>query len=159
MAFKKLERFEAETRAAEAAQREEKARLELKRVVREVIPKRALERPKRSRGQTALGGLSRKEVKVLREKAARYLADLANGRGLSTLEDDVQHTALVILLIDGVMGTEPWRASGGPHGGIIAANARLRYLENATRILADLRQSRSAGPKLLEGVIDAETVK
>ena len=153
MAFKKLERFEAETRAAEAAQREEQARLELKKVVRESIPKHVMERPKRKRGRIAAGGLNRKEIAALKAKASRYLA---GGDGMGTLEKDVQHTALVILLIDGVLGTEPWRASGGPHGGIIAANARLRYLENAQRILDDLRRRGGSEPKLLEGVFDAE---
>lgn len=141
MAFKKLERFEAETRAAEDARREEQSRLELKKTVRGMIPK-TLGRPKRPRGKVPQGGLNRKEIAALKAKASRYLA---GGDGMSTLESDVQHTALVILLIDGVLGTEPWRASGGPHGGIIAANARLRYLENAQRILDDLRRRYPSG--------------
>lgn len=151
--YPKLERFEAKRREAEEAEREEAARLALKREVRAAIPKHVLERPRRPKGRPATGGLTRQEVKALKAQAREYL----DGEGgLRALENAVAHTALVILLIDGVLGTEPWRAAHGPHGGIIAANARLRYLENATRILEDLRRSRGAGPKLLEGVIDAE---
>jgi hypothetical protein len=118
------------------------------------IPKYVKDLPRRPKGRPATGGLTRKEVKALRAKAAAYLDGEGGLRGL---EEAVLHTAVVILLIDGVLGTEPWRAAHGPHGGIIAANARLRYLENATRILDDLRRRQGSEPKLLEGVIDAET--
>lgn len=160
MSFKRLADFEKERAAEKRAEAEAEARRDLRRAVREVMP-RDLKRklPTRPRGRAPVGGLTRKEVKELRTQAARYLDGEGGLRGL---EAAVQHTALVILLIDGVLGTEPWRASSGPHGGIIAANARLRYLENAARLLDDLRRSRGerpAGDKLLEGVIDAETTQ
>lgn len=152
----------AEKAAAEAAataeRTEREARLALKRTVKELIPKNA-RAPKRPKGRTAVGGFTRKEVMTLRAKAAKFLSGEG---GLQAMEAEVQHTAVVIMLLDGVLGTEPWRAANGPHGGIIAANARLRYLENAARILDDIRRSRggeSGGPKLLDGVIDAEVVK
>lgn len=160
MSFVKLERHtkaleEARVEAATTAA-EREARIALKRAVKDVLPMR-LKKPMRPKGRTAKGGLTRKDVVELRRRAAVFLDGEA---GLVELEAAVQHTALVILLIDGVMGTEPWRAAGSPHGGLISANARLRYLENAARLLDDLRRSRektgSGGPPLLEGVIDAE---
>jgi hypothetical protein len=155
MAFRRLEDFEKQLKADRIADAENKARRDLRRVVREVLPK-SLKKPNRPKGRSAVGGVSRREVASLRAKATRFL----NGEaGLRDLEASVQHTALVILLIDGVLGTEPWRAAYGAHGGLIAANARLRYLENAARLLEDLRRSRgqtSPNDKLLEGVIDAE---
>lgn len=154
-----LDRFQAERATAETKAREAAARRTLRRTVREMIPK-GLAAPQRRRGRTAVGGLSRKDVAALHVKAQRFLG---GALGLQELEDEVRQTALVILLIDGVYGTEPWRVSAlGGHGGIIAANARLRYLETAARLLDDLRRSRGsmeAEPKLLEGVIDTEPTK
>lgn len=159
MTFSKLERWDKEREAARAAEREEAAKRALRREVRAVLPK-GLRAPKRGKGRTPAGGLSRKEVAQLRVDAERYL----DGEGgMEALESAVQHTALVILLIDGVLGTEPWRTAG-PHGGFVAAGARLRYMETAARLLEDLRRrlGRPALPaptpesKLLEGVIDAE---
>lgn len=159
MAFSKLERFEAKVREARERELEELKRRELRKAVRDAIPKNA-RMPKRPRGRTAVGGLSRKEVAALRAEAAKQLD--GGEEGLAALEAEVQRNTLVILKIDGVLGTEPWRAAGGPHAGIIAANARLRYVENAIRILEDLRRSRGrqADPnkRLLEGVIDAEVM-
>lgn len=158
MAFSKLKTYERKVAAAKLAAAELAARKDLRQAVKAVIPKNVLV-PRRGRGRTAAGGVSRKEVAAMRAQAARYLDGEA---GMQALEAAVQHTALVILLIDGVLGTEPWRAVGGPHGGLIAANARLRYLENAARLLDDLRRSRGRGDpetKLLEGVIDVEPVK
>jgi hypothetical protein len=157
MPFPKLQRFEKAMAAAKAEEAEKEARDHLKRTVRDVLPKR-LKVPERKKGRTAIGGLSRREVAELRAKAARFLSAAGGGR---ELEEHVQHTVLTILLIDGVLGTEPWRASGGPHSGLIAANARVRFLDNAVRILDDLRRSRGGddpNKKLLEGVIDAEVV-
>lgn len=165
MSFEKLRRYEAERkkereeRAAMEAERE--ARRKLREAVKSVIPKRVLKVPKRKAGRAAVGGVSRKEVTALRIRAEGFLDGDA---GMDALQTEVQHTALVILLIDGVLGTEPWRTQGGgPHGGLIAANARLRYLENAARLLDDLRRSRGRsdepGNKLLEGVLDAEVVE
>jgi hypothetical protein len=154
--FQKLERFEQEKAAERRVDAEADARRDLKRAVKELLPK-GLKPPKRARGRVPQGGLTRAEVKQLRALADTYLA---GADGLQRLEGKVQHTALVILLIDGVLGTEPWRAAGGPHGGIVAANARVRYLENAARLLADLRAARGgeSRPQLLDGVIDAEVV-
>lgn len=166
MAFKRLEEFErerAEAAAAKAkaaadkldARRAKEAKRALKEAVKGVLPK-SLTAPKRKKGRTPDGGLSKREVRLLREQAKRFMTGTG---GLAALEAEVQHTALTILLIDGVLGTEPWRASAGPHGGIVAANARVRYLENAARLLADIRRGKDeATPKLLEGVIDAEPV-
>lgn len=151
MSFKAVERFERERSAAKIAEREAAAKLALRRAVRDVIPK-DLRVPRRGKGRTAAGGLSRKEVAILRERALRYLND---EDGLTKLEAAVQHTALVILLEDGVLGTEPWRTPG-PNGGFVSANARLRYLENAARLLDDLRRRSGKPepePRLLEGVI------
>lgn len=159
MAFSKLAAHEKRVAEAKAAEAEAEKRRELKRAVRDVLPK-GVKAPKRGRGRTPAGGVSRKEVAAIRARALSYLDGDA---GMEALQTEVQRTAIVILLIDGVLGTEPWRAQGGPHGGIIAANARLRYLENAARLLDDLRRSRGQGgepnAKLLEGVIDAERVK
>lgn len=155
MSFEKLKRFEKARVVAEGERAEAEKRRDLRRAVKQVIPK-SVRVPKRPRGRTGVGGLSRKEVAQLRSLATAFLDGEA---GMKKLEAQVQHTALVILLIDGVLGTEPWRAATGPHGGLIAANARVRYLENATRILDDLRRrSGHDTPKLLEGVIDAEIV-
>lgn len=159
MAFKRLEEFERQRKEAEAARAEVEAKRALRRAVRAALPagvKAGL--PKRGKGRTALGGLSRKEVVRLRQRADAYMD---GAQGLSLLEADVQRTVITILLIDGVMGTEPWRAAGGPHGALVSANARLRYLENAARVLEDMRRGRDAqgsGAKLLEGVLDAEKV-
>ena len=113
------------------------ARKALKRAVKDVLPA-SLTKPKRPKGRPAVGGVSRKEVAGLKVKAAKFL----DGKdGLQVFIGEVQLTALTILLIDGLLGTEPWRAAGnGPHGGIISANARVRYLENATRLLEDLKK-------------------
>lgn len=161
VSFKRLEEFEkqraAERRAAAAERAEGEARRALKRAVKDVLPA-DLKKPKRPKGRPPVGGLTRKEVAMLRERAAKFL----DGKdGLSAFAKEAHHTALVILLIDGVLGTEPWRAAGsGMHGGIISANARLRYLENAARLLEDLRRAMGGDePKLLEGVIDAELVE
>lgn len=160
MAFSKLERhvaaLERERAKQAAADAEKERRRELREAVKSFIPKKLLV-PKRKRGRTAVGGVSKKEVKALRIRAQSFLDGDA---GMDALQEEVQHTALVILLIDGVLGTEPWRTpSGGPNPGFIAANARLRYLENAARLLDDLRRSRGRsdepGAALLEGVIDA----
>lgn len=157
MPFPKLARFEKAMQAVKAEEAEKAARDHLKRTVRDVLPKR-LKVPTRPKGRTAVGGLSRREVAALRVKAAAFLDGAA---GTRALEEHVQHTVLTILLIDGVLGTEPWRAAGGPHGGLVAANARVRFLDNARLILEDLRRSRGdAEPsaKMLEGVLDAEIV-
>lgn len=160
MAFAKLAQhvkaMEEARVAAETTAAEKEARLALQRAVKAVLPKR-LRVPTRPRGRTPSGGIGRREVASLRAKATRYLDGEA---GMHELEADVQHTALVILLIDGVIGTEPWRAAHAPHGGLMAANARLRYLENAARLLDDLRRSREGQAEvkgLLEGVLDAES--
>lgn len=145
---------------AAAAEAERVKRRELREAVKAVIPKRVLEVPKRRRGRVAKGGVTKKEVMAMRAEAAGFLDGDA---GMDALQAKVQHTALVILLIDGVLGTEPWRAQGGAHSGLLAANARLRYLENAARLLDDLRRSRGRsdepGNKMLEGVLDAELVE
>lgn len=157
MAFKHLERFEAEQREAEAKRAEDDARRALRKAVREVIPRR-VRIPTRPRGRPAAGGMTRKEVAALRAETNRQLG--GGDEGIRSLEAEVQRTAIVILKIDGVLGTEPWRVAGGPHAGLIAANARLRYLENAARLLDDLRRSRGTTQgKLLEGVIqDADVL-
>lgn len=163
--FVKLKRHQEAMAKARAERAESEAqaqkRRELREAVKAVIPKRVLEVPRRKKGRTAVGGISRKEVKAIRAEADHFLDGDA---GMDALQARVQHTALVILLIDGVLGTEPWRThGGGPHAGLIAANARLRYLENAARLLDDLRRSRGRSDepdnKLLEGVIDAEPVE
>lgn len=160
MSRRQLEEFEkqrAKEKADAAAEKkvEDQRRL-LKQAVREVLPARLLnaETPKRGKGRAPLGGVGKREVLALRSKARGFLSGPA---GLAALEAEVQHTALVILLIDGVLGTEPWRGMG--HGGVVAANARFRYLENAARILADIRRaagSRDEQQQLTEGVFDAE---
>lgn len=165
MAFKKLERWEAEQKrkeeiaAATAAELAERKRIQA--LVRESMPKR-LKPPKRGKGRSATSGFSKRELALLKSRAQMFLS---GAPGLQALEQEVQQTALVILLIDGMLGTEPWRsASAGPHAGIIPANARMRYLESASRLLEDLRSARGLGPKdesslmppLLEGVFDAE---
>jgi hypothetical protein len=158
MAFKRLEEFDRQRKATEAARVEDEARKALRRVVKDALPagvKAGL--PKRPKGRSAIGGLSRKEVRRLRALAEAYMD---GPTGLKLLEADVKRTVITILLIDGLMGTEPWRAAGGPHGPLVSANARLRYLENAARVLEDMRRGQEAGSgvKLLEGVLDAEKV-
>lgn len=158
MSFAKLKRHEERVAAAKQEQALAAATKTLRKAVKDVIPKR-LKEPKRGRGRTALGGVSRREVRALEAEARTQLADDA---GLRALEAEVQHKALVMLKIDGLYGTEPWRAAGGPHGPVVSANARVRYIEGAVRLLDDLRRSRGqtdASTKLLEGVIDAEVVK
>lgn len=158
MSFAALKAHEKKVAEARAQEAEDEKRRDLRRAVRDVIP-RSVRVPKRGKGRSPNGGVSKKEVAALRARAEAFLDGEA---GMNALQAEVQRTALVILLIDGVLGTEPWRASGGPHGGIIAANARLRYLENASRLLMDIRQRNGSGDsstKLLEGVIDAEVVK
>lgn len=155
MAFSRLKKFEAERAAVHAAEAEDAKRRELRQAVRSVIPRSMRTVPKRGRGRTPAGGVSRREVEAMRERAIRYLDGT---EGVRELETEVQRQAIVILLIDGVLGTEPWRASQGPHGGLVAANARIRYLDNAMRILEDMRRrlGQTGEPqKLLEGVIDA----
>lgn len=144
--------------AARAEEAEAEARRDLRRAVREVIPK-TVRLPKRGKGRTPSGGVSKREAAEIVKRATAFLDGEV---GLEALQVEVQRTAIVILLIDGVLGTEPWRAQGGPHGGIIAANARQRYLENAARLLDDLRRSRgqSSDPqnRLTEGVFEAEII-
>lgn|SRR5574341_25463 len=153
MAHSTLERYEArrnaEVAAAAEAKAERAARKALRQAVKAVIPKKVLA-PTRRRGRGPTGGVSPREVAFLRARAQQFQA----AGGLPALEAEVQHTALVILLIDGLLGTEPWRVPGHL-GGTISASARFRYLENATRLLEDLRRSRGDRP-LLEGVFDAE---
>lgn len=159
MTFKNLERYEKQLAEAKAAEAEAEKRRELRRQVRAAIPK-SIRVPKRGRGRTPSGGLSRKELLALHTKAAEFLQ---GATGLAAFEAEVKQTAIVICLIDGVLGTQPWRSAGGPHAGLIAANARLRYLENALRILEDMRRSQGGGAsepaKLLEGVLDAEVTE
>lgn len=152
MSKEKLLRFDAEQAAIEQERIEKEKQLELKRAVRAVIPKGLRNLPKRPRGRTASGGVSRREVRELTLMAADFL----NGEeGLRRFEAKVQLTALVSVLIDGLLGTEPWRAAAGPHGPIVAANARIRYMENAIRILEDMRKRSGAGQgKLTDGVFD-----
>lgn len=156
MSFKRLAEFERHKREVEAAEREKRAKLELRKAVKDALPA-SLKVPKRGRGRAPSAGVSRKEVALLRGLAEQYM-DGEVGR--KAMEAAAQRTAIVMLLIDGLLGTEPWRAAGGPHGGLIAANARVRYMENAVRILEDMRRSAGAGAgpsdRLLEGVIDAE---
>ena len=160
MSFAKLKRFEEDRAAAKIAAaraetiaRKSRAERELKKAVMGVLPK-SLTAPTRPRGRTPPGGIGRGELLKLREKAASYLRP---GASMTELEAEVQHTALVILLIDGLLGTEPWRNQGGM-GGMVAANARVRYMENAARLLDDLRQHRAGvEPALLAGVIDVPT--
>lgn len=156
MSFSKLKRFEQRVAAAKQEEALATATKTLRQAVKDVIPKR-LKTPKRPKGRTGVGGVSRREVKALRAEAVTQLADAA---GLTGLEVEIQRNALVMLKLDGLMGTEPWRAAGSAHGALVSANARLRYVENAVRLLEDLRRSRgidasSSGTKLLEGVIDA----
>lgn len=160
MAFSKLERFEAKVKAAREQELADLKMRELRKTVKSVIPKSALA-PKRRKGRTATGGLSKREVAEIKARATAYLD---GEEGFEALKAEVQRTAIVILLIDGIMGTEPWRGSGSPYGAAIAPNARLRYLDTATRLLDDLSRSmgKSETPtdRLLEGVIvDAEVVK
>lgn len=159
MSFSKLERFEAKVKKAREEELETLKRRELRRAVAGVIPKN-LRTPKRPRGRTPAGGMSKKEVARLRAEAASQLE--GGDAGLAALEVEVQRNILVILKIDGVLGTEPWRSQGGPHAGLIAANARLRYVENAIRVLEDMRrrggQQSDPNKRLLEGVIDGEVV-
>lgn len=156
---RRLEAHEASVKAqreAEASQRLiDKQRSLLKQAVRDVLPARLkqAEPPKRPVGAPAKGGITKKQVMELRAKARRFLA---GAQGLAALEAEVQHTALVILLIDGVLGTEPWRASGS-HSGLMSANARFRYLENAARIIQDIRRAVGAQDEqaqLTAGVFD-----
>jgi hypothetical protein len=160
MSFAKLEAFEKKVQAArEAALESDKVRA-LKKAVLGVIPK-GIKKPKRPKGRTAVGGLSKREVAEIKARAVAYLD---GDEGLEALQSEVQRTAIVILLIDGIMGTEPWRGSGSPYGAAIAPAARLRYLDAASRILDDLKRSRGRGgddetSNLLEGVVDAEVVK
>lgn len=158
MAYSKLIAHEKRVAEAKAAEEEADRLRELKRAVKAVLPKR-MQMPKRGRGRSPAGGVSRKEVLAMRAEAAQQLG--GGEAGLAALEAEVHRNTLVVLKIDGVLGTEPWRAQGGPHAGIIAANARLRYVENAIRILEDLRRRHGQsepGMKMLEGVIDAEKV-
>lgn len=156
----KLEEFEAATAASKEEKRIEAERARLKKAVREVLPQRLLKAgpPERPRGRTPPGGVGKREVLAMRARAKRFLSGPA---GLAELEEEVKMQALTILQIDGVLGTEPWRGHGG-HSGIIAANARLRYLENASRILADIRrgvEGQDEQKQLTDGVFDAEVVE
>lgn len=164
MKFPALERFEAEKAARDAEQqrldeevalgkREKEAKRALRAAVSEELSKKVVIGRKPA-GRAPIGGLSKKLLGELRAKAARYL-DKNNPDGIRELETEIQHTALLSMLIDGQLGTEPWR-SQGPHGGAVSAAARVRYLETATRLLTDLKNSRGDSQKLLAGVIDAE---
>lgn len=161
MAFSKLEKFEAKVKARQQAELETLRLRELRATVKSVIPKAALAPKKRPRGRTPEGGVSRREMARLRAEAVRQLD--GGAAGIAELEREIQINTLVILKLDGVLGTEPWRAAIGPHGAVLPANARLRYVDNAVRILADMRASRgeTSDPqkRLMEGVIDAEVVK
>lgn len=154
----RLDAFEAVKREERAERAEREKARDFKRAVREALPASVkVKLPKRPRGRTAAGGISRREVAELRAMADRIMkADPAER--LRLLTANVQRTTLVILLMDGLVGTEPWRVARTPHGGLMSANARARYLENAARVLDDIRQmSRGQeGPRLLEGVVDAE---
>jgi hypothetical protein len=157
-----LAAHEKKVREARAAEMEEARLRELRRAVKSVVPKNVLIAAKpRKRGRAPVGGISRKEVAAMRAEA---VAQLGGGDdGLAALTQEIQTNTLVMLKINGLLGTQPWRASEGPHGGAIPANARLRYVEDAIRILEDLRRSRGKGgepeKRMLEGVIDAEIVK
>lgn len=145
----------AEARAAEA---EADKRRELRKAVKDVLP-RNVRIPKRGKGRTPSGGISKRELAAIRARAVQYL----DGEGgLAALQAEIQLTAIVILLIDGVIGTEPWRVQGGPHAGIITANARMRYLDSASKLLEDMQRARgsSSDPqaRLTDGVFDAEIV-
>jgi hypothetical protein len=143
----KLQAAKISERLDAAAKR--RARFDLKKAVKEVMP--AGVTIKRERGRPTIGGFSRKEVDQLHRQASKYIDDKG---GLIRLEGNVQHTALVIMLLDGMLGTEPWRTSNAA----VSAMARVRFMENAPRLLDDLRKARGASkmPDLLEGVIDAE---
>mgnify|MGYP001574769875 CR=1 FL=1 len=154
MAFKNLERFQLKRQAEAAIEEERETTRVLRRAVKAVLPK-GIQVPVRPRGRPSTAGVGRREVAVLRAKATAFLL---GEEGLRNLETEILHTALVIQLVDGLLGTEPWRTAGGRHGGMLAASARLRYLENAARLLDDLRRRRrdASGPRLLDGVMEAE---
>lgn len=155
-----LARFEAEVAARKVAEADIRTKQEkkkaLREAVKEVIPKSVL-MPKRPRGKGPAAGIRRSEVAAFREESKEFLDGID---GFHKYERRVRETALTMILIDGLQGTEPWR-SKGPHAGAIAANARVRYLDNALRVMEDMRASlklEEGGNKLLKGadVFDAE---
>ena len=102
-------------------------------------------------------GITPEEVKGLRKKARSYLKDPQ----FHKLRADVKENTLLVILMDGLLGTEPWRNAGaGPHAAGLAQDARLRYVKLASALLEQLEKvAPKEEKKLLEGVIDAEVVK
>src|SRR5574341_564566 len=101
---------QAEERAADM---EQKVRKELRRVVKDSLPK-GLVPPKRGRGRGAKAGISKKELRTIAAKADDFLN--AEG-GIRQYEAEVRRNALIIMMIDGLLGMEPWRLPG--HNGML----------------------------------------
>lgn len=153
--FVKLARHDAAVAKAEAERLEKERIAQLRRDVKAGLPKHLLRVPKRGRGRGATGGISRREAALLEVEATEYLT--TGETGIAKLRAKIKLKAVQMLLIDGIMGTEPWRAGTGIHAPLIAANARLRYLDNAIRILNDIGGGKvEPGKALTEGVFDAE---
>lgn len=69
---------------------------------------------------------------------------------------------LTAVLIEGVYGTELWRTDGnGQPGRTFAAGNRMRFIENAAKLMNELRANREGDtkitPDILKGVLDPES--
>jgi len=157
---RKLVKVQAARKAAEAeAERQRQVEAEKRRLAQEAkrlgrkagraMTVQTLAHMKRGPGRVSAHGVSRREVRAMAEKAEYYLG---SEEGIREFERDVKRTALMVMLIDGLLGTQPWRAAPA-----LSAAARVRYMENAARFLEDLRAAYgSNSQKLLEDVIDVE---
>lgn len=150
MGFKKLEAHLAKQSAEKAVKDKLRKDKEFRVAVRKALPKKFGAAP-RPRGRPAKNGVSPKEVKHLAEQVESYLS---TEDGMERLEMDVKRTALLVMLIDGLLGTQPWRAAP-----MLAAASRVRFVENAIRLLEDLKQQSGGDAKKLVGEIIEVTVK
>lgn len=91
--------------------------------------------------------MSEAEVDQLRVNANAFREDK------SKLAIFIETEAIVMLQVDAKLGSEPWRLKGNA-GSMISAQSRARFIEQAGRLLADIRGNLPKKPDLLEGVLD-----
>jgi hypothetical protein len=91
------------------------------------------------------------EIGKLRRAARKYLKDPR----LDKLEKDVKENILLILMMDGKVGTEPWRNNGaGGNSAAVGSAARQRYVTLGSALLEDIEAGKGDDTPMLEGIVE-----
>lgn len=137
----------AEVRAAKAVTDEE-ARMQ------KLAQAAAVRISKRRAGRPGKGGIGKRKTRELREAVDYYLS---GDEGRESLRLKMKKNMLMIMEIDALYATEPWRC-GGRNPEAMSANSRMRYLDNIDNVLRVIQGTDSPDRLLTEGVLDAEVV-